>query len=254
MQRRDFCQLLVSTSFLFVFTRLTGCKVATVGSNRLTDDTQTVMMNDIQLIAMYMDGTQGPVTGVLKVSQILENKPTTHKHFDSHGHTFTLTPEHYAKLKKGEQFKVETTEAESHTHLVLVSPKNKVPGSVAVAVPVNPTPGQTPTPTQTPDPAQKIVAALEEKDTPKLYAASTTELDESSVEFCVDTADRCRKDTTLWHPMHREALRPEKQIFVSNSSLTLDQTSKSYPLMIRGKSKLDAKVIERLLKLTNSKI
>jgi hypothetical protein len=55
---------------------------------------------------------------------------------DPHGHKFTLTPNHFAKLRKGQTVDVLTTIALGHRHIVRINPARKVATSQPITMPV----------------------------------------------------------------------------------------------------------------------
>jgi hypothetical protein len=101
-----------------------------------------VILYDTYAMALYFDGGLGPKTGIVKVDYILKNQPVTLEFWHGHGgksHFYTLTPDHFAELKKLKKIYVETTAVASHTHKLFidpVDPKWRVPGAQPVPVPV----------------------------------------------------------------------------------------------------------------------
>lgn len=104
-------------------------------------DAGYITMHDTNAQALYLDGTYGPLTGVIKVDYILANIEITLDFWHGHGgqlHRFTLTPAHFAALKEGERVYVTTTEVESHMHELFIDPVDpdyRVPGAPDIPVP-----------------------------------------------------------------------------------------------------------------------
>src|SRR5687767_7782580 len=65
-----------------------------------------VTMHDTYAQALYLDGSLGPLTGVIYVDYVLRNEPIELDFWHGHGnllHKFTLLPEHFDRLKQGER-------------------------------------------------------------------------------------------------------------------------------------------------------
>jgi hypothetical protein len=101
-----------------------------------------VMMHDTYAQALYYDGTHGPLTGTITVDHVLAGVAVEFEFWHGHGgqnHRFTFLPEHFEALKRGERVMVETTQVDSHAHMLFVDPLDesyRVPGAADVAVPV----------------------------------------------------------------------------------------------------------------------
>ena len=112
-------------------------------SRLLTRAGGTVTMYDTNAMALYFDGGLGPKTGIIKVDYILANKDVDLQFWHGHGgvyHRFTVTPAHFADLKKMKKIYIETTEVESHTHKLFIDPIDpqwRVAGAQPVQVPVD---------------------------------------------------------------------------------------------------------------------
>ena len=127
---------------------VTGCGLAeddlAVSAAADDDDDDFVTLYDTHAQALYMDGTMGPTTGIIRVDYILANLPVELKFWHGHGgrdHFFTLTPEHYAQLKSLERTYLVTTEVDGHTHRLFIDPVNprwRVQGALPVRVPRHP--------------------------------------------------------------------------------------------------------------------
>lgn len=249
MKRREFFKLMASTSASYMVLKLTACGPAAAGEGALRVDVKdgdTVVIYDMEMEGWSTLGTGmlGP-NGTLKAGVVEANKTITLDYVqDPHGHKFTLTPEHFTKLRKGQPISVFTTKADDHYHEVRIDPrKNRIPGSAGITMPVDPAAGGAG------DSSSKAsgYATLDEKD--KLYVAGTEDLDEASVEYCQDTPENCDDDTGSWNPMKRYAARRDKQIFVSDDILTLDDAKSELPLSVRAKTKKDGVALRLLLKL-----
>ena len=105
------------------------------------DEEDYVILYDTYAMALYMDGSLGPKTGIIKVDYILENEPITFSFWHGHSgksHEFTLLPEHFDKLKMEQKVVLETTEVEGHQHRLFIDPtqpKWRVPGALPIKVP-----------------------------------------------------------------------------------------------------------------------
>lgn len=103
--------------------------------------TQLTRMHDTYAQALYFDGTYGPLTGTITVAQVLANVEVDMEFWHGHGgvsHHFLIGPEHFASLKRGERVTLETTEVDSHRHLLFVDPVDpnyRVPGAPDIDVP-----------------------------------------------------------------------------------------------------------------------
>ena len=102
----------------------------------------TVRLYDTNAVALYFDGSNGPYTGVIEVAYILANVELTLDFWHGHDgvlHRFTLTPAHFADVKKLKKVTIETTVVEDHTHLLFIDPVSttyRVPHAVGVDVPI----------------------------------------------------------------------------------------------------------------------
>ncbi len=101
----------------------------------------TVAMHDTYAQALYLDGTYGPLTGVVEVAFVLAGQTITLDFWHGHGgvqHRYTLEPTHFEMLKTGQRVTVGTTEVEGHAHTLFVDPLDedyRVPGAPDVEVP-----------------------------------------------------------------------------------------------------------------------
>lgn len=102
----------------------------------------TALVYDTYAQALYLDGTLGPLTGIIYASYIAEGEAVTLDFWHGHGgqqHRFTVTPEHYQALARGERVYITTTEVESHMHELFVDPADpdyRVEGAEPVEVPL----------------------------------------------------------------------------------------------------------------------
>jgi hypothetical protein len=105
------------------------------------DDDDFVTLYDTHAQALYMDGTMGPTTGIVRVDYVLANVPVEMKFWHGHGgrdHFFTLTPDVFTQLKNLERAYLVTTEVDDHTHRLFIDPTNprwRVQGAQPVKVP-----------------------------------------------------------------------------------------------------------------------
>ena len=146
MNRRDFLGAIGQATGMLVTVGLVGCGKETTHEktmHRLFMGAGTVTMYDTNAVALYFDGDLGPKTGVIKVDYILANKSIDLQFWHGHGgmyHRFTVTPTHFAELKKLKKIYIETTEVESHSHKLFIDPVDpqwRVKGALPVEVPVD---------------------------------------------------------------------------------------------------------------------
>jgi hypothetical protein len=89
---------------------------------------QFVTMHDTHAQALYFDGTYGPLTGVITVDQVLADQELDLEFWHGHNgisHHFLVTRAHFAALKRGERVSIETTEVDSHQHLLFIDPEDE---------------------------------------------------------------------------------------------------------------------------------
>ena len=103
-----------------------------------------VKMHDTYAQALYLDGTYGPLTGVVEVAYVAAGAAITLDFWHGHGgqqHRFTLEADHFEALKQGQRVTVGTTTVDGHEHTLFVDPLDedyRVPGAVDVDVDVYP--------------------------------------------------------------------------------------------------------------------
>ena len=103
---------------------------------------QTVTMHDTYAQALYLDGSKGPLTGTVRVTQVIASAAVTMDFWHGHSgvlHRFTLEPMHFAALKQGQRVTLGTTTVEGHAHTLFVDPTDeqyRVPGAPDVEVPL----------------------------------------------------------------------------------------------------------------------
>lgn len=251
LKRREFFKMVAGASAAYYVLQLTACGPAAPNSGSIRVDVKDG--NTVTMYDMVVEGWSTLGSGHLgdcddlSAQLVQDNKTVTLAYTqDDHGHQFTLTPDHFAKLRRGEKISLMTTEALGHHHEVRIDPKKTVRGSRGITMPIDPLgsigPGSDPTR------GEKAYAALTDSNK-NLYVSSTVELDEASVQYCVDTPANCDTNPTLWQTMKRHAPRTDKQIFVSERDLSLDSAATDLPLSIRGKSKTNAQLLQFMLKL-----
>lgn len=102
----------------------------------------TVQMHDTNAQALYLDGTNGPLTGVVTVAMVAARETITLDFWHGHGgisHRFTLEPAHFEALLRGERVTVGTSTVEDHAHTLFIDPRDeayRVPGAPDVPVPL----------------------------------------------------------------------------------------------------------------------
>lgn len=101
-----------------------------------------VMMHDTHAQALYFDGGHGPHTGIIRVEWIVAGDAVELAFWHGHGgvdHRFTVRPEHFAALTRGERVTLETSEVEGHSHRLFIDPVDerwRVAGAEDVRVPL----------------------------------------------------------------------------------------------------------------------
>ena len=99
-------------------------------------------MHDTFAQALYLDGSLGPLTGIVTVDHIVAGATITLDFWHGHNgiqHRWTLEPHHFAALKRGERITLTTTTVEDHAHTLFVDPVDesyRVPGAPDVLVTV----------------------------------------------------------------------------------------------------------------------
>jgi hypothetical protein len=162
MQRRVFLSLVGFGTGVGVVATLIGCDAGAgpdsdsperpdaPGSNAPSDAAPSTMpdacmqryvqMHDTNAQALYLDGSLGPLTGVIKVQYVVAGAAITLDFWHGHGgqqHRFTLLPEHFEKLKAGERVTLGTTTVDNHAHMLFIDPIDedyRVPGAPDVPV------------------------------------------------------------------------------------------------------------------------
>jgi len=101
-----------------------------------------VLMHDTHAQSLYFDGGHGPLTGIIRVEQVVAGDAVELEFWHGHGgenHRFTVGPEHFEALKRGERVMLETTAVDSHTHRLFIDPTDeryRVEGAEDVRVPL----------------------------------------------------------------------------------------------------------------------
>lgn len=101
-----------------------------------------VAMHDTYAQALYLDGTLGPLTGIVTTAHVIAGVLITMDFWHGHGgvpHRFTLDPTHFDALKRGERITITTTTVEGHAHTLFVDPRDeryRVEGAIDVDVPL----------------------------------------------------------------------------------------------------------------------
>ena len=150
MQRREFLWILGGTSALCVI----GCETTTpapppgtepdagavddpVDANSGVDACAeaTVLMHDTYAQALYLDGSNGPLTGTITVEYVIAGAAVTLDFWHGHNgvpHRFTVGPDDFAQLVAGQRVTLGTTIVEDHSHTLFIDPLDenyRVPGA-----------------------------------------------------------------------------------------------------------------------------
>ena len=119
------------------------------GGNPVTADAgidacvRHVVMHDTYAQALYLDGTKGPLTGVIQVAYVIAGSKITLDFWHGHGgvqHRYTLEPSHFAELKDGKRITIGTTTVDGHAHTLFIDPRDetyRVPNAPDVEVPID---------------------------------------------------------------------------------------------------------------------
>lgn len=103
-------------------------------------DAQTVLVYDTYAQALYLDGSLGPLTGVITGVAMRDGVTLEKQFWHGHGgvqHRFTVTPADFAALRRGERVYLQTTEVEDHMHTLFIDPGDpdyRVPDTEPVPV------------------------------------------------------------------------------------------------------------------------
>lgn len=101
-----------------------------------------VTLYDTYAMALYMDGTMGPKTGVIKVQYVIDGQDITLDFWHGHGgkqHRYTLNSAVYQDLKALRRVTIETTSVDGHKHKLFIDPNDsryRVPGAQPIPVPL----------------------------------------------------------------------------------------------------------------------
>ena len=101
-----------------------------------------VKMHDTYAQALYLDGSNGPLTGVIEVAYVVAGTAITLDFWHGHNgqlHRYTLEPAHFAALERGERVTLVTTIVEDHQHMLFIDPIDetyRVPGAPDIDVPL----------------------------------------------------------------------------------------------------------------------
>ena len=156
MQRRKFFKILAFPAMATMGLRLTACG-RNLGSQAKDGEANPetgkfVDMQDIMAFGLFQafvpglanqtieTNGEGTETGTVKTDIILANKPMTYAFWHGHSanpHKFTVTPAHFADLKKGKIVYVATTIDDGHYHVAKLDPKRVDTKSPVVKIPVD---------------------------------------------------------------------------------------------------------------------
>lgn len=245
--RREFYRLITLGSLGVLSLRLTGCGPSQSNSRTYSSDEPeqsqtpyTIVVYDLMMYGYSnFSGDRLGKTGVLKATTIRDGQSVTLPYTqDGDGHKFTLTATEFDALKAGKKVAVDTTVNNGHNHKVVIDPAIKAPNAQSVEI-TDPT-GQT---------NESIFVTIEEQDEPHLYMQGSQQLDPTSAEYCLAPKLACDQDATLWQKTAIHQDDASRQVLVSEKGLVLNSNQTEIPLMVRGRTKADNKLIEMVLKL-----
>jgi hypothetical protein len=111
-------------------------------TDAMCGDAGYAVMYDTYAQALYLDGTYGPLTGIIRADYVIAGVALQldfwHGHNDSL-HQFTVTADHFEALKRGEKVTIETTFVDDHQHTLFIDPMDpdyRVEGAAPVTVPL----------------------------------------------------------------------------------------------------------------------
>lgn len=105
---------------------------------RLFAQNQPVYIYDCYAMALYMDGSLGPRTGIITTEEMLAGAPQERQFWHGHGghqHQFTITEGDFQKLAQGQRVYLTTTTVDRHQHRLFIDPRDRryrVPGAEPV--------------------------------------------------------------------------------------------------------------------------
>lgn len=99
-----------------------------------------VLLYDTYAQALYLDGTYGPTTGVIRAVDMGVGADKRYDFWHGHGgirHRFTVTAAHFAELRRKTRVSITTTIVEGHQHTLFIDPVDprwRVPGATPISV------------------------------------------------------------------------------------------------------------------------
>lgn len=102
--------------------------------------TRTITLYDTNAVALYFDGSIGPLTGVIRVAEIAAGVALPRDFWHGHGgqlHHFTVTAADLAALRRGQRVMIATTVVDDHQHQLFIDPLDptwRVPGAPPVTI------------------------------------------------------------------------------------------------------------------------
>jgi hypothetical protein len=82
-------------------------------------------IHDCYAMALYLDGSLGPRTGIITTEAMLAADPLTYTFWHGHGgvnHAFHISSEQFAELASGRRITLETTVVQNHSHRLFIDP------------------------------------------------------------------------------------------------------------------------------------
>ncbi|MBX3227099.1 MAG: hypothetical protein KIT84_35815 [Labilithrix sp.] len=101
-----------------------------------------VVLYDTYAQALYLDGTLGPKTGIVRATDMGVGEDKVYDFWHGHEgrlHRFTVTAAHFARLRQKQRVTIATTVVSDHQHTLFIDPVDlrwRVPGAPPVSVPV----------------------------------------------------------------------------------------------------------------------
>ena len=143
MRRREFVK--TSSGILVGVAAFAKCGVDGGSESQVaaSRDDGVVVLYDTYAMALYMDGSLGPRSGIVKVDYILSGEPVEMEFWHGHNgrkHSYRLEPEHYSAIKKLDKVSIETDVVAEHSHMLFIEPDNprwRVPGAEPIEVPLD---------------------------------------------------------------------------------------------------------------------
>ncbi len=140
LNRRDFLKLAISSSATVLAVSNCG-RAPSEDTHRLFPEVAAASLYyDTYIMALYMDGTLGPKTGIVTVDMLTKRAEVKMKFWHGHGgvdHFFTISPTDFDDIKALKKVTLTTTPVQNHSHRLFIDmsdAKWRVPGAKGVRI------------------------------------------------------------------------------------------------------------------------